>query len=197
MLGGSAHGGTFAEQIITLVHSVKELYFKGNGITLNQRFSAPQRGDDGEEEPRGLTLNQRFSSNQYMLHGPGDLRHDLERRRQKRLEGVTITIQGGRHPPPTKDEYADGMLLDERDCRRDGNTVRPKARVARGRLAILNPACVRACVQGPRRGGPYRMNVRGTSRFKIGQPIRMQNRHSNDNGELKIASIPMPPVVKI
>ncbi|XP_051910832.1 BCLAF1 and THRAP3 family member 3 [Hippocampus zosterae] len=172
-----AHGGAFAEQIITLVHSVKELYFKGTGITLDQRFSAPQRGDDGEEEPRGLTLNQRFSSNHVnttpppsdiqplfpvlsgvqMLHGPGDLRHDLERRRQKRLECVTVTIQGGRHPPPAKDEYADGMSPDERDCRRDGNT-------------------------GFRRGGPYRMNVRGTSRFKMGQTIRMQNRHNNDEG---------------
>lgn len=85
-----------------------------------------------------------------MLHGPGDLRHDLERRRQKRLEGVTVTIQGGRHPPPTKDEYADGMLPDERDCRRDGNTVSPKARVAQGRPAILNRVCVRAGSQARR-----------------------------------------------
>lgn len=33
-------------------------YFRGDGLTLNQRFSAPQKGFSEEE----LTLNQRFSS---------------------------------------------------------------------------------------------------------------------------------------
>lgn len=28
------------------------------------------------------------------VRGPGDLRHDLERRRQERLEGVKVTISG-------------------------------------------------------------------------------------------------------
>lgn len=32
------------------------------------------------------------------MRGPGDLRHDLERRRQERTEGVRITITGGRLP---------------------------------------------------------------------------------------------------
>lgn len=30
------------------------------------------------------------------MSDPGDLRHDLERRRQERLEGVKVTIPGGR-----------------------------------------------------------------------------------------------------
>lgn len=28
------------------------------------------------------------------VRGPGDLRHDLERRRQERIEGVKVTIAG-------------------------------------------------------------------------------------------------------
>lgn len=37
-----------------------------------------------------------FSSPLQPVRGPGDLRHDLERRRQERTEGVKITIEGGR-----------------------------------------------------------------------------------------------------
>ncbi|KAM4534472.1 uncharacterized protein PAE49_022665 isoform 3-T3 [Odontesthes bonariensis] len=115
------HTGTFAQEIITLVHLVKEQYFRGDGVTLNQRFSAPQKAGVSEEEPEELTLNQRFSSNRGFslnleslldeeplfsrlgpmqglikqpLRGPGDLRHDLERRRQEKLEGVRVTIAG-------------------------------------------------------------------------------------------------------
>lgn len=84
------HTGAFAQEIITLVHQVKggctvidrpatpvvtcmsvgvcvcaERYFGGRGITLNERFSAPQKAVFSEdEEPEKLTLNQRFSSNQ-------------------------------------------------------------------------------------------------------------------------------------
>uniref|UniRef100_A0A4W4FVT0 Uncharacterized protein n=1 Tax=Electrophorus electricus TaxID=8005 RepID=A0A4W4FVT0_ELEEL len=36
------HSGTFAQEIITLVHQVKENYFQGQGITLNERFSNEQ-----------------------------------------------------------------------------------------------------------------------------------------------------------
>ncbi|XP_049605531.1 BCLAF1 and THRAP3 family member 3 isoform X2 [Syngnathus scovelli] len=181
-----ARGGAFAQEIITLVHNVKELYFKGNGITLNKRFSAPQYSRD--ETATGLTLNQRFSSKQYVSvmpqsvrsnmntapshgniqplfpalsgaqtpHGPGDLRHDLERRRQKRLEGVTITIPGSGPPSPVKVRCGapNVMLEDERDYRRDGNT-------------------------GPRRGGPYRTNAGPMSRVKNQQHVRMQNCHNN------------------
>ncbi|KAM6900095.1 uncharacterized protein FYW49_016640 [Xenentodon cancila] len=116
------HTGTFAQEIIALVHLVKDQYFRGDGITLNERFSAPQAGSFPEEEAAELTLNQRFSSNRGFnlntdllleedepifsrlgpiqglskqpLRGPGDLRHDLERRRQERLEGVKVTIPG-------------------------------------------------------------------------------------------------------
>lgn len=42
-----------------------EQYFGGGGITLNQRFSAPQAAAfDEDEEAERLTLNQRFSANQ-------------------------------------------------------------------------------------------------------------------------------------
>lgn len=83
------HTGTFAQEIITLVHHVKgrctvkgrlynqkhlllrcwyvftEQYFGGRGITLNERFSAPQKvGSSEDKETEKPTLNQRFSSNQ-------------------------------------------------------------------------------------------------------------------------------------
>uniref|UniRef100_A0A3P8WED5 Uncharacterized protein n=1 Tax=Cynoglossus semilaevis TaxID=244447 RepID=A0A3P8WED5_CYNSE len=103
----TVHTGTFAQEIITLVHHVKEHYFRGDSITLNERFSAPQEGGLSEEEMMELTLDQRFTSHRSVtvnlnllirktppVRGPGDLRHDLERRRQERLEGVKVTIPG-------------------------------------------------------------------------------------------------------
>uniref|UniRef100_A0A1A8S5A1 Zgc:112982 n=2 Tax=Nothobranchius rachovii TaxID=451742 RepID=A0A1A8S5A1_9TELE len=124
----ASHTGTFAQEIITLVHFVKEQYFKGAGPTLDKRFSAPQKGGYSEDEVEELTLNQRFSSNRGFrlnadslfndddededdetlfsrlrsmqsvtklpLRGPGDLRHNLERRRQEKLEAVRVTIPG-------------------------------------------------------------------------------------------------------
>lgn len=114
------HTGTFAQEIITLVHQVKDQYFRDGGVTLNERFSAPQKGGFAEDETEELTLNQRFSSNRGFslnmnsvlddedeplfcrqgslppVRDPGDLRHDLERRRQERLEGVKVTISGSR-----------------------------------------------------------------------------------------------------
>uniref|UniRef100_M4A703 BCLAF1 and THRAP3 family member 3 n=1 Tax=Xiphophorus maculatus TaxID=8083 RepID=M4A703_XIPMA len=91
----AAHTGTFAQEIITLVHFVKEHYFRGDGVTLTERFSAPQKGGYAEDELEELTLHQRFSSNSKQpQRGPGDLRHDLERRRQEKLEAVKVTIEG-------------------------------------------------------------------------------------------------------
>ncbi|KAM8822334.1 uncharacterized protein ACB058_021477 [Synchiropus picturatus] len=122
----SVHVGTFAEEIISLVHHVKEVYFRGDAITLNQRFSAPRHESVPEEEKEELTLNQRFSTTNRAFHldldldldldedpplleppellqkpqrGPGDLRHNLERRRQERLEGVKVTIAGSSSAP--------------------------------------------------------------------------------------------------
>ncbi|XP_061615029.1 BCLAF1 and THRAP3 family member 3 isoform X2 [Phyllopteryx taeniolatus] len=159
---GDVHAGTFAQEIITLVHRVKELYFRGEGITLNKRFSLPQQGGHDEEEGAGLTLNQRFSSNLKVTmphkniqplipglrglrtsHSPGDLRHDLERRRQKRLEGVTITIPGSGHPSPAKVKYsgADVTFADKQDYRLE-----------------INASSVQ--------GAPYRMTAGPTQRFK-------------------------------
>ncbi|XP_051970387.1 BCLAF1 and THRAP3 family member 3 isoform X2 [Xyrauchen texanus] len=120
----AVHSGTFAQEIITLVHQVKENCFKGQGITLNDRFSNEQyyslQGDFKEEEEEeeeemgcvGPVLNrplgmpssetqifckigpERLHSRQ-LVPDPGDLRYDLERRRQQRLEDVKITIAGG------------------------------------------------------------------------------------------------------
>uniref|UniRef100_A0A3Q0RTG8 Zgc:112982 n=1 Tax=Amphilophus citrinellus TaxID=61819 RepID=A0A3Q0RTG8_AMPCI len=89
------HTGTFAQEIITLVHLVKEQYFRGDGVTLNERFSAPQKGGYSEDEMEELTLDDGFDTDrQQPVRGPGDLRHDLERRRQEKLEGVKVTIPG-------------------------------------------------------------------------------------------------------
>ncbi|XP_041670560.1 BCLAF1 and THRAP3 family member 3 isoform X2 [Cheilinus undulatus] len=62
------HTGTFAQEIITLVHSVKDQYFRDTGVTLNERFSAPQKGGYAEEETEELTLDERFSSNRDHSH---------------------------------------------------------------------------------------------------------------------------------
>uniref|UniRef100_A0A672H618 BCLAF1 and THRAP3 family member 3 n=1 Tax=Salarias fasciatus TaxID=181472 RepID=A0A672H618_SALFA len=117
------HSGTFAQEIISLVHQVKDQYFRGGGLTLNQRFSAPPNSSCSEDEAQELTLDRRFSSNRGFslnisslldeddeapllsrlppvqglsqpVRGPGDLRHDLERRRQEKLEEVKVTIPG-------------------------------------------------------------------------------------------------------
>ncbi|XP_054621497.1 BCLAF1 and THRAP3 family member 3 [Dunckerocampus dactyliophorus] len=172
---GTVHTGTFAQEIITLVHHVKELYFKGEGITLNKRFSAPQKGHC-EEEGAGMTLDQRFSSNNFNsnmsakpqddlfphqpMHGPGDLRHDLERRRQQRLDGVTITIPGSsqRGALSTVKFGGDDVTIPEvQDHRWDANT-------------------------SSRRGGaPSRMNVGPPQRYRNRQPMGGQN-HNNNTG---------------
>ncbi|CAL8313205.1 unnamed protein product [Merluccius merluccius] len=109
------HSGTFAQEVITLVHQVKEQYFRGNTISLNERFSAPQDGglcegleDEMVPEDQRPTLNKRFTMTMNTLpvhepvfapleprRDPDDLRNNLERRRQERTEAVKITIAGG------------------------------------------------------------------------------------------------------
>ncbi|XP_017296068.1 BCLAF1 and THRAP3 family member 3 isoform X1 [Kryptolebias marmoratus] len=177
------HTGAFTQEIITLVHYVKDQYFGGDGVTLNQRFSAPQRG--GEEE---LTLSQRFSSsrgfslnsdsllddedeeplfsrldslqNKQPSRGPGDLRHDLERRRQEKLEAVKVTIPGSgssqrshgavSEPDLMAPEH-EGFWTGEQNRRRDGN-------------------------MGPRRGASNRQNP-GPQRWNHRYGHQRQNSH--------------------
>lgn len=191
------HTGTFAQEIITLVHQVKEQYFRDDGLTLNERFSVPQKGGYSEDETEELTLDERFSSNRGFslnmnslldddddeplfsrlgplqpVRGPGDLRHDLERRRQERLEGVKVTISGNnmsqRPLDPVSEpdmEYSDkdemAPMDDEGFLRREAN-------------------------MGPRRGASYRPNTtpqRRNNRFgpRLG-PMRRQNNRSNPAG---------------
>uniref|UniRef100_A0A8C7PDI8 BCLAF1 and THRAP3 family member 3 n=1 Tax=Oncorhynchus mykiss TaxID=8022 RepID=A0A8C7PDI8_ONCMY len=132
------HSGTFAQEIITLVHQVKEHYFRGDGVTLNERFSGPQDGglpEEEEQEEEGPTLNRLFNMSmsepdmepvfskvgrmqrqQQAVRDPGDLRHDLERRRQERLEGVKVTIPGGRlsqHPLAAGSDHQGGYGREE------------------------------------------------------------------------------------
>nr|XP_046213656.1 uncharacterized protein LOC124040479 [Oncorhynchus gorbuscha] len=132
------HSGTFAQEIITLVHQVKEHYFRDDGVTLNERFSGPQDGglpEEEEQEEEGPTLNRLFNMSmsepdmepvfskvgrmqrqQQAVRDPGDLRHDLERRRQERLEGVKVTIPGGRlsqHPLAAGSDHQGGYGREE------------------------------------------------------------------------------------
>ncbi|XP_062377984.1 serine/arginine repetitive matrix protein 1 isoform X2 [Sardina pilchardus] len=102
------HSGTFAQEIITLVHQVKEMYFKGENVTLNHRFSSVMTATPEEDEEPAMDRRIKvsvpdtmpiFSKIENMQKrpqtcDPGDLRHDLERRRQERLEGVKVTISG-------------------------------------------------------------------------------------------------------
>ncbi|XP_030612205.1 BCLAF1 and THRAP3 family member 3-like isoform X2 [Archocentrus centrarchus] len=166
------HTGTFAQEIITLVHLVKEQYFRGDGVTLNERFSAPQKGGYSEDEMEELTLDDGFDTDrgfsldmdsllnddkplfsrlgptqglrQQPVRGPGDLRHDLERRRQEKLEGVKVTIPGNtmtqHHLGPVSDPdvvYTGKMSqMDQR--RREGN-MGPR----RGALSRVNTGAQR------------------------------------------------------
>uniref|UniRef100_A0A672PGK1 Uncharacterized protein n=2 Tax=Sinocyclocheilus grahami TaxID=75366 RepID=A0A672PGK1_SINGR len=122
----AVHSGTFAQEIITLVHQVKENYFRGQGITLNERFAIEQYyslqdefKEEEEEEEMGNVrpvMNRQHGmpssetqifckigpdplQRRQLVPDPGDLRYDLERRRQQRLEGVKITIAGGNFAP--------------------------------------------------------------------------------------------------
>ncbi|XP_073796445.1 uncharacterized protein isoform X3 [Danio rerio] len=113
----AVHCGTFAQEIITLVHQVKENYFSGQDIPLNERFaneqyySIPDEIKEEEEYEDELEMEnlralmnrpQRMPSSgaldplqrQQPVPDPGDLRYDLERRRQQKLEAVKITIAG-------------------------------------------------------------------------------------------------------
>ncbi|XP_072234127.1 uncharacterized protein [Leuresthes tenuis] len=176
------HTGTFAQEIITLVHLVKEQYFRGDGVTLNERFSAPQKAGVSEEEPEELTLNQRFSSNRGFslnldsllddeplfarlgpiqglskqpLRGPGDLRHDLERRRQQKLEGVRVTIAGG------------------------SISQRPPGQVSESdRMSPVNHEGFWSGVQNRRRKGDIGPRIGASDRLNIG-PQRRNNRFAN------------------
>uniref|UniRef100_A0AAY4AQ73 Uncharacterized protein n=1 Tax=Denticeps clupeoides TaxID=299321 RepID=A0AAY4AQ73_9TELE len=118
----SLHSGTFAQEIITLVHQVKENYFKGQDITLNERFAFMQSPHLDEKEGTvcvlffcGITLIWYcYSYGCYDNPDPDDLRHDLERRRQERLEGVKVTISGGGFSMEKESTYiADDCIGDD------------------------------------------------------------------------------------
>ncbi|XP_046689453.1 BCLAF1 and THRAP3 family member 3 [Silurus meridionalis] len=137
------HSGTFAQEIITLVHQVKENYFQGQGVTLNERFSNEQEyslGDKFAEEEQdmegvGPDVNRPIGSasldtqifckigpmqtrRKPPFPAPSDLRHDLERKRLERLEGVKITIAGANFPQmlPQSQENEAVYVGDEDSC---------------------------------------------------------------------------------
>lgn len=193
------HTGTFAQEIITLVHSVKEQYFRGDNFTLNERFSAPQTGGYQEEETSELTLDARFSSNRGFslkmksllddeeplfsrlgpmppTRGPGDLRHDLEKRRQERLEGVKVTILGNNSAP----QRPQGRVSDLDVGYSDGGDM---TQADNEEFWTEEPSRRQEGHMGQRRGAPYRHNMgqqRRNNRFghRLG-PMRRQNFHNN------------------
>lgn len=202
----ATHTGTFAQEIITLVHHVKELYFRGDGVTLSERFSAPQKGSYAEEETEELTLDERFTSNrgfspnlnsvlddeqplfsrlgtlqgfgQQPMRGPGDLRHDLERRRQERLEGVKVTIPGNslsqRPLGPAGEQSLEYSDMDEKPPMEDeGFCSWPMEQNRRWEG-----------IDRAKRGDSYRSNTgpqRRNNRNRLG-PMRRQNNRSNHEG---------------
>ncbi|KAM9839402.1 uncharacterized protein ACBR49_016430 isoform 5-T5 [Aulostomus maculatus] len=196
----ATHTGTFAQEIITLVHQVKELYFRGDGITLNERFSASQKGGFSEDDVEELTLVERLSSSrgcslnldslldeeqplvsrlgamqgliQQPMRGPGDLRHDLERKRQERLEGVKVTILGNHQPlGPISDPSPE--FSDQAEMEDEGFYNWPAEQNRRWEG-----------IEGPRRGDQSRLNSgpqRRNSRSRLG-PLRRQNHRNNPAG---------------
>ncbi|XP_006893887.1 PREDICTED: uncharacterized protein CXorf23 homolog [Elephantulus edwardii] len=99
--------GEFTQEIITIIHQLKEDYFPTHGITLHERFSKLQTTQDvhvdevklksGPQIHRiidmSLTELQNKQSMDYesgqspvKVIDPNDLRHDIERRRKERLQ---------------------------------------------------------------------------------------------------------------
>ncbi|XP_043928198.1 BCLAF1 and THRAP3 family member 3 isoform X2 [Protopterus annectens] len=103
----SAPTGEFTQEIITLVHQVKENYFKPSKLSLHERFSQLEdenkksdvEKDTGPEIHRRIDISltelqskktQKSDSTKATSSGgtiddPNDLRHDIERRRKERL----------------------------------------------------------------------------------------------------------------
>ncbi|XP_072306584.1 uncharacterized protein [Eucyclogobius newberryi] len=191
------HTGTFAQEIIMLTHLVKELYFGGDRVTLDERFSAPQRGGYEADELHELTLSERFSANRLkvnsnmdsddplfmsqgplqllgspMVRDPDDLRHDLEKRRQERLDGVKVTIAGQTRPqrpplaPPVHN--SEPMFIRNHDVAGEAETLNWADEPDGGREEPM---------QGPRRGGPLRSNA--PFRRNNRQMRRPNYRHNN------------------
>uniref|UniRef100_A0A674D108 Pre-mRNA 3' end processing protein WDR33-like n=1 Tax=Salmo trutta TaxID=8032 RepID=A0A674D108_SALTR len=190
------HSGTFAQEIITLVHQVKEHYFRGDGVTLNERFSGPQDGglpeEEEEQEEEGPTLNRLFNMSmsepdmepvfskvgrmqrqQLAVRDPGDLRHDLERRRQERLEGVKVTIPGGRlsQRPLAAGSDHQGVYVREEDEEQEGFSGW-SGPPRRGRRWPGD-------MGGQRRGGMIRQDMGDQQRNNRPGPTRQQNHNIN------------------
>ncbi|XP_029282238.1 BCLAF1 and THRAP3 family member 3 [Cottoperca gobio] len=189
------HAGTFAQEIITLVHQVKEQYFRDDGVSLNERFSAPQKGGGSEDETEELTLDERFSANRGFslnmnslldddeplfsrlgplppVRGPGDLRHNLERRRQEKLEGVKVTISGSSQSQRPLDPISEPSSEDEMSQMDDeGFSTWPEehSRRREGNMA-------------PRRGAPFASQRRNTRPVNRLGPIRRPNSRNHPAG---------------
>ncbi|XP_006146707.1 BCLAF1 and THRAP3 family member 3 isoform X2 [Tupaia chinensis] len=97
----------FAQEIITIIHQVKENYFPSPGITLHERFSKVRNTHHADVDEIKLSSNPEIhrridmslaelQSKQSMIYeseqtlvkiiDPNDLRHDIERRRKERLQ---------------------------------------------------------------------------------------------------------------
>lgn len=197
----STRTGTFAQEIIALVHQVREQHFSSSELTLNQRFSAPQEGAAAAAgETDELTLDQRFSSSRGFsvnmdsvlddeeplytsgslqpVRGPGDLRHDLERRRLERLEGVKVTICGSKAPQRISDAAFEEL---DQQTENGGFSSWPGKQSRRGYSHM-----------GTRRAAPYRRDApywpasgpqRRNHRFggRLG-PMRRQSHRGNQSG---------------
>ncbi|XP_034023835.1 BCLAF1 and THRAP3 family member 3 isoform X2 [Thalassophryne amazonica] len=200
------HTGTFAQEIITLVHQVKDQYFRDSGVSLNERFAAPQKGGYSDGDLEELTLDERFSSKrgftfhnntliddeplfssvgpmqqvmkQQPLRGPGDLRHDLERRRQERLEGVKVTIPGNsmsqRPLSPLSKQCEEYIEVEAAQMEGGFSRWSGQQKTRRGGR------------MGPRRGANYRHNMRFQHRNNVGHshtgPMARGNNRNSATG---------------
>ncbi|XP_026161500.1 BCLAF1 and THRAP3 family member 3 [Mastacembelus armatus] len=198
------HSGTFVQEIITLVHQVREQYFRNGGVPLNERFSALPKAGHSEEATEELTLDERFSSSrgfslnisslldddeplfsrpgsmqglsQQPVRSSGDLRHDLDRRRQERLEGVKVTIPGNNMAlRPLESVSEMDMEYGDKDDMEDKGFTSWSEDHNRRREGNV----------GPRRGAPFRLNVAQRRNDRAGNrpgQMRRQNNRSNPAG---------------
>ncbi|XP_075450421.1 BCLAF1 and THRAP3 family member 3 [Ascaphus truei] len=101
----------FTQEIITIIHQVKENYFKSDDTTLHERFSKMQAESNKQDvdlnkvvlqtnpeihrrfdisladlKSKSLKRSDPGQASHRVIEDPNDLRHDIERRRKERLQ---------------------------------------------------------------------------------------------------------------
>ncbi|XP_048458620.1 BCLAF1 and THRAP3 family member 3 isoform X1 [Rhincodon typus] len=158
--------GEFAQEIITLVHQIKEDHFKSSDLTLHDRFSKLQNAQSpgrNEENARGPEIHRRIDMSLADLHNrerkpvarktstwvavnPDDLRHDIERRRKERLQdkyGEAYQALEPTFPSRRSERPEKSHLLTRVKTARNPRFKEPSVRLMKYRESLHREATVR------------------------------------------------------